>query len=394
MPVDSRPCADDAGRPVVVWRALRMKRVHGVLIGASAVLVVGAVVVGVNLTQLGATTPTPLPSVGPQGVAGLLFQDRNGDGVRNDGEHVLPGWSVRLYGTGPLALQTTVTADDGTFSFPQVENLAADVTSVDLRFEPVLEGPAADNLPSPSALSQSVTRSLGSSEAVAVESFRACVDLEGCPELELPNLVPILTSSGGEDYPPPTETRLDVTTNPGHVLLRFATSTANVGGLLHVVGGPTEGDTQEIRQFVYGPDVVLDQRAGSFVYHPEHHHVHVADFVRYELVDASGAVVASSAKVSFCLTDIQTIETSSALKQALFLDLPPLECGATEQGINPGHADYYGPQLPDQWIDVTGIPAGDYRLRFTVNPDRALLESRYDDNSVEFPVTLSEPENG
>jgi hypothetical protein len=33
-------------------------------------------------------------------------------------------------------------------------------------------------------------------------------------------------------------------------------------------------------------------------------------------------------------------------------------CGAHEQSINVGFSDYYGPALPDQWIDITDVPDG------------------------------------
>lgn len=332
-------------------------------------------------------TEPPEAPVG--GIAGVLFQDLDGDGVRDPDERAVPNWDVRVYGTGPLPIQSTVTADDGTFVVPEIPNLAAGTTSVEVRFEPVLEGPAADHLPDPSALSRRATLELGSSAALAVASFRLCLTTEGCGALDLPNLVPLLTSAGGDDYPPPTDTRLDTETLPGRTLLRFATSTANLGGVLHVVGGSAHDDEQEIRQLVYGPGVLVDRTAGTFTYHPEHHHVHVDAFVRYELVDAEGDVVADSSKVSFCLTDIQQVDVPARdADPGVFLDLPPLECGSAEQGINPGRADYYGPDLPDQWIDVTDVAPGDYTLRFTVNPARLLLESDYGDNVVAFPVTL------
>ena len=348
-----------------------------------------AVPIAITASLHQASIPTEPPDAPEGGVAGVLFQDLDGDGSHDADERELPGWSVHLYGTGPLPLVTTTTDDRGAFVFPPVENLAAGTTSVRLRFAPVLEGPASDHVPDPTALSQSLTVDLGSSSTIPVASFRLCLTVVDCGDLDLPNLAPVLTSAGGDDFPPPTDTRLDTETQPGHTLLRFATSTANLGGLLHVVGGSAEGDVQEIRQLVYGPGVVLDRSAGEFTYHPEHHHVHVDDFVRYELVDEAGTVVAASGKVSFCLTDIHEVAVPERESDpGVFLDLPPLECGSAEQGINPGRADYYGRDLPDQWIDITGVPAGDYRVRFTVNPNGVLLESTLDDNVVEFPVSI------
>ncbi len=368
-----------------------MNRTRTILLAGLAVGALALLAIPLALTQtLRPVEASVRPPDAPHsGVAGLLVQDTDGDGEPDPGERALPGWEVRLYGTGPLPLQETVTADDGTFVFPVVGNLAEGVTSVELRFVPVLEGPAGDHLPEDTALSQRTSVGIGTSTTIAVSSFRLCLSAPECGGLDLPNLVPLLTSSGGDDYPPPTETLIDTQTLPGRTLLRFATSTANLGGLLHVVGGPTTDDAQEVRQLVYGPGVVLDRSAGTFTYHPEHHHVHVDDFVRYELIDAQDAVVAQSGKVSFCLTDIQEVDAPARTDSAgVFLDLPPLECESVEQGINSGRADYYGRNLPDQWVDITGVPAGEYRLRFTVNPNGFLLESDLDDNVVEFAVTI------
>jgi hypothetical protein len=259
---------------------------------------------------------------------------------------------------------------------------------------PILEGPAATALPDSSALSESVTVAIGRPSAVPVSSFRLCLTLAECPSLKLPDLKPILTSNGGDEYPPPTATRVDTTTKPGRVLLRFASSNVNLGGLLHLVADPVQtGATRRgVRQLVYGHGVVYVREAGQFVYHPAHHHFHVGDFERYELLSANRTrVLRTSAKISFCLTDIQNIAAPARTDGSLYLDLPPLQCGAQEQGINSGFADYYGRELPDQWIDMTGLPAGTYWVRIRANPSRLLLEADTANNSTEFRVTYHGP---
>ncbi len=73
----------------------------------------GLVVVGLLLV---ATLPLPATA---QDVSGVLFDDRDGDGVRDPGEPPLGGVAVRLYGqagTGGVD-QTVATAADGSYSF-------------------------------------------------------------------------------------------------------------------------------------------------------------------------------------------------------------------------------------------------------------------------------------
>ena len=377
----------------------RLKKWVWLAVAAAVVVVAAAATAGVVLAvgDGGRDDAPQVRAPGPRGVAGYAFQDRNGNGAHDSGERVLVDWPVEFYASGPLPLEQAETTGEGTFVFQDVEYIPADTTTVRLRVPPVMEGPANDTLPDTTRLSQSFTVALGDTIAIPVASYRLCIQQEECPGLELPQLRPLLTSSGGPDYPAPTETSVDTTTQPGRTLLRFATSVANEGGLLHVVGlDDSTAETQTVEQRVYGDGVVLVHRAGTFTYHPEHHHVHVDDFVRYDLLaENSDEVLRSSGKMSFCLTDIQPISTQisgpSREDGALFLDLPPLECGEHEQGINTGFADYYGPLLPDQWIDVTGLESGTYRIRFTVDPNGLLLDADPSDNSAEFTVEYVAP---
>ena len=41
------------------------------------------------------------------------------------------------------------------------------------------------------------------------------------------------------------------------------------------------------------------------------------------------------------------------------------ECG--DQGITSGWGDWYYKQLVGQWIDITGVPEGDYIVRVSIN---------------------------
>lgn len=41
-----------------------------------------------------------------------------------------------------------------------------------------------------------------------------------------------------------------------------------------------------------------------------------------------------------------------------------------------------------QWLDITGVPPGDYTLRLSVNPGRLLPERSYENNTLDLPVRL------
>ena len=246
----------------------------------------------------------------------------------------------------------------------------------------------------------------------------------------LPDLVPGATvrEPFAEESPGPDRWALDATSQPGRELLRFGTVALNLGrGPLHVVGLDPEAsgagaNEQDIVQRIYtDAGGYRDRLAGRFVYHPTHKHIHVADFERYELIPApannnAGGVTGSSnaggatgnnnaagvkgSKVSFCLTDVLSagnvgdgagvayVDPTVTQPAPVRIDLPPMECGAIEQGLNPGMGDYYGPGLADQWIDITGVPDGSYVLRITVDPEQLLTEADETNNSVDIPVAL------
>ena len=59
--------------------------------------------------------------------------------------------------------------------------------------------------------------------------------------------------------------------------------------------------------------------------------------------------------------------------------------------ISPGWADVYGTGLQCQWIDVTDVPDGNYRLRVRVNSavPRVIAEDDVLPNEVVVPITIA-----
>ena len=127
------------------------------------------------------------------------------------------------------------------------------------------------------------------------------------------------------------------------------------------------------------------QRPDLFVYSGCHRHYHFRGAARYELLDASGSLVRTGRKQGFCLQD--------TIPSQLGPGTPPRRYDCTNQGVEVGWADWYPATLDCQWIDVTDVPPGDYRLHVFWNPDRLMPETTLDDNEGTVAVTIPAPTN-
>ena len=96
--------------------------------------------------------------------------------------------------------------------------------------------------------------------------------------------------------------------------------------------------------------------ASWFVFHPCHGHYHIRDFSVYELFTPEGALAATGTKQGFCFEDSLKYDGGKS---------HGYDCG--NQGITSGWGDWYFKQLVGQWIDITGVPEGDYIVRVTIN---------------------------
>jgi len=65
--------------------------------------------------------------------------------------------------------------------------------------------------------------------------------------------------------------------------------------------------------------------------------------------------------------------------------------GCYNQGIQAGWSDLYGNTLDCQWLDITEVPAGDYRLKVSLNPSHELEEVTFNNNTAIVPVTIPAP---
>jgi hypothetical protein len=214
---------------------------------------------------------------------------------------------------------------------------------------------------------------------------------------------------------PPVDMLPDIITNPvpltdtvivdtvilGRVHLLLSNATPNIGdGPLEVYGvSPKDHDAeiQSVMQRVYRSDgSFYDREAGFFEYHPTHHHTHLQDWARYRLRailpnDGVGNVVAEGEKTSFCLLDSRVYDKSlpGAPASSVFR-----KCDQGTQGISVGYEDLYGKDLPDQWIDITDVPDGEYWLESEVDAGNVILEKDETNNVTRVKVNIDKGEAG
>jgi hypothetical protein len=101
------------------------------------------------------------------------------------------------------------------------------------------------------------------------------------------------------------------------------------------------------------------------------------DFLRYELLAPDGAlIIRSSGRASHCAP-----RTPGA-------PILPFRCDVL--GLARRSYDVFSSSEECQWLDVTGVDAGDYTLRVTINPGGTAFESDAANNSLDLPVRVPE----
>lgn len=105
---------------------------------------------------------------------------------------------------------------------------------------------------------------------------------------------------------------------------------------------------------------------------PEHNHWHFADFLSYTLRRVRSTTVRRSKKQSFCLEDVAKLRKTA--RRRLFRECPDPEADTGEMGITPGGGDVYWAGVQEQYIEVKGLPTGDYWLEMVVDPKKRLRE--------------------
>ena len=195
-------------------------------------------------------------------------------------------------------------------------------------------------------------------------------------------------------------------TQGGKVRLRFGSTIWNIGqGPLEARGtGRQKRKMTQIRQVIHATNgttrLVTPPGVTGFYAGDGHNHWHVSRFVTATLFPAASGspspdTVRSLHKIGFCLTDSVRVPSEVAPPNAAPRRAYPYTgCGTRKSqkfkmGISVGWADVYPATIAYQWVDVTRLPAGDYRLCTTPNPEGAWLEADYANNSAWIDLRLN-----
>jgi hypothetical protein len=144
--------------------------------------------------------------------------------------------------------------------------------------------------------------------------------------------------------------------------------------------------TMETRNLGPG-DLVLGNPANSPLYQFAtcHGHYHFESFAQYTLLDTNynpvvlGTNVVVGRKVGFCIEDVARWSPTAP---------STLKYTCSNNGLQAGWSDVYSQNLDCQFVDITGVPSGNYYLQMTVNPDALLIESDLGNNTVMVPVLI------
>ncbi|HEV8137065.1 MAG TPA: lysyl oxidase family protein [Pyrinomonadaceae bacterium] len=149
-------------------------------------------------------------------------------------------------------------------------------------------------------------------------------------------------------------------------IIRFETVILNSGDGDLVVGDRNDPNNQYAQAFAIAPC------RGDY---------YIKDFSRYELLSLDRTVVLAEQKSGLYLEDSFKVNGG---KSKSF--------DSASQGITSGWADSHNKQLAGQWIDITGIPEGDYIVRASINISNTFDEgtNRYT-NAVETMIHVPDP---
>lgn len=183
----------------------------------------------------------------------------------------------------------------------------------------------------------------------------------------------------------------------GRRLLRFAAVIVNIGtGAFEARGTRPNTSTIDmtVAQRIYDTgDGFRDVSTPSTMFFAGdgHKHWHIRNLEHYDLLRTdNGVKVGTSSKSGFCFYDTSTYNLSlpGAPQSPVYTkDATPRACAQGQpdalfalMGLSVGWGDRYGPNLPDQYIDITNLVNGKYRLVGQVDRANWFLEQNENNN--------------
>jgi hypothetical protein len=191
---------------------------------------------------------------------------------------------------------------------------------------------------------------------------------------------------------PLSDFTIDTGTISGHKLLRYTALAVNTGvGPFEVIGSRPSTATSDMSvvQRIYdtgGGSRTVPTAAAMYYAGDGHNHWHVRDLEQGVLTRSdTGQRVAALAKHGFCFRDntVWDLSLPGAPSAAVYTT-----CGTsstlltTTIGLSVGWGDRYSSATNYQWIDITGLKNGRYRLTATADPANWFFETNDANNST------------
>jgi len=182
-------------------------------------------------------------------------------------------------------------------------------------------------------------------------------------------------------------------TTDGRKLLRFDSIIVNVGAGKFEAHGSRRNTTSSmtVTQRIYndaGGYRDLPTTAQMYFAGDGHNHWHLRDLETYALTRLdNGVKVGTGAKHGFCFFDNYRFGSTQAASYT--------GCGynpdalGVRMGLSVGWGDRYGSGLPDQYIDVTGLTSGRYRLTAMADEAKWFVESDDSNNITWVNIRIS-----
>jgi hypothetical protein len=186
--------------------------------------------------------------------------------------------------------------------------------------------------------------------------------------------------------------------------LRFSATIVNVGAGPFELSGSRAGTSADfsVSQRIYNSDgssSLVPTPAELTLGGDGHNHWHVNSLESYELQRLdNGVKVGTSAKSGFCFFDTGPYRTSlpGAPGSAVYTGAGCGEASSlsVRMGLSVGWGDTYPWTLPDQYIDVTNLSSGKYRLIAEADPLGWFSESSTENNSTWVDLALTTNRKG
>jgi hypothetical protein len=174
----------------------------------------------------------------------------------------------------------------------------------------------------------------------------------------------------------------------GRKLLRFTSEIVNVGTAPFELRAERADTASPMvgRQYVNG---VAVGPATYLVFGGDgHNHWHVKNLAKFKLETLDGKSVGVGVKLGFCFWDNHVYRAGAGPA-----GYSSSGCGTSTSlqltmGLTPGWGDVYPWTLPDQYVDITKLPRGKYRLRAVANDGAGFVESTAANNGTWVDIKI------